>query len=580
MNWRHVMLLALAVFAAAAAPPVDAPARIVVFGTVERLPPGADPAWKIDDAAFDQGLAAVVAKAAGLPFRFAEFKTAPEVLAALEDGRIDVIPSLGRTPERIGRLLFSVRHTVATIAAFMRDDRQSPATWAELAALRISAVRDSSGYTFLREKQLDAHALLTETTEEALRAVFDGRVDACLSNQLVGVSVARQMRLEHQIVPAYVVPDFTVDFCMAVRRSDGELLQRLNDGIALAAERGDLQRHREKWQPVFESYWLARPDLRRWLAGGGAALLLVALLGWGWHRSRLRAEQRLTDEVSRQVEQRTRELAAANTQLRTSEEAVRRLNAELETHVARRTQELAARVSEVERLNAELEAFSYSVSHDLRAPLRNVAGFLELLRARLAERLDAESVRLMGVASAESARMGTLIDGLLKLSQAGRGELRSGPVALDELVAEVRAELAPEIPARRIEWRVAPLPRVRGDRALLRQVIANLVGNAVKFSRHREPAVIEIGAAAPGTGGAGDGTVTCFVRDNGAGFNPKYADKLFGVFQRLHSRRDFEGTGIGLANVKRIVTRHGGKVWAEGNIDKGATFYFNLRVSP
>jgi light-regulated signal transduction histidine kinase (bacteriophytochrome) len=260
---------------------------------------------------------------------------------------------------------------------------------------------------------------------------------------------------------------------------------------------------------------------------------------------------------------------------RTLRRRIEELNSGLEQRVAERTAALHTHVTQVEHLNQELEAFSYSVSHDLRAPLRNITGFLELLARRSAGRLDSESTRYLETVTREATRLGTLIDGLLELSRMSRTAMNFERVALDELVAEIQAEMRPAVAGRAIEWRVGALPAMEADRALLRQVVANLLGNAVKFTRHRAPAVIEIGTLAPP---AADGRVTIFVRDNGAGFNPKYADKLFGVFQRLHNQRDFEGTGIGLANVKRIIERHGGKVWAEGSVDKGATFYFNLRL--
>ncbi len=260
------------------------------------------------------------------------------------------------------------------------------------------------------------------------------------------------------------------------------------------------------------------------------------------------------------------------------EAVLHRANAELDERVRARTAELAGRVKEVEQLNAELEAFSYSVSHDLRSPLRNITGFLELLEQRTAGRLDAEEARYVKTVGREAARLRTLIDELLTFSRMGRAPVQPEPVALAELVDEVRAELRPALAGRAVEWRIGPLPAVRADRALIRLVLANLLGNAVKFTRPRDPAVITIGLSEVA---AGPGMVAICVRDNGVGFNPRYANKLFGVFQRLHNQRDFEGTGIGLANVQRIVSRHGGRVWAEGMVDKGAEFYFTLpRVSP
>ncbi len=283
-------------------------------------------------------------------------------------------------------------------------------------------------------------------------------------------------------------------------------------------------------------------------------------------------------------------------------EAIRQLNTELEQRVRDRTAELAKRVAEVEHLNAdlrtsqddlahaaarlqeansnllaanqELESFSYSVSHDLRAPLRNIAGFVELLRKRTTGHLDPEADRYFGIVGTEAVRMASLIDDLLTFSRIGRAELHFAPVQLAALVAEVQSELQSDLTGRQIEWRIQPLPPVLGDRTLLRQVVANLLANAVKFTRKRPLAVIEIGAE---TAPAGAELAVFYVRDNGAGFDPRYAAKLFGVFQRLHNPRDFEGTGIGLANVKRIVDRHGGRVWAEGVPDQGATFHFALR---
>jgi PAS domain S-box-containing protein len=799
----------------------DDPARAVVFGTVQRLTPRGAPVRQLDDAAFDQDLAELVAKAAGLPFRIVEFKNAPEVLAALENGAIDVIPSYARLPERVGKYLFTVRHTVSTAAVFMRKGDRPPTSLAEVAALRLAAARDSSASSYARRKNLLARTALVADTADALRAVASGRVAACLSNQLVGLSVAREIGLAREVVPVFTLPDSAVDFCMAVRLGDGELLTRLNDGLLLASERGDLQRHREKWLPVFESYWLSEAKVRRWLVLGGTGIALVALLTWRWYRYRLRTEHRLTEQVSRLVEERTRALKAANDQLRASEEifakafraspdaigivrqadgrfidvneavmrmfghpreavlgrsaadlglwvdpaqreamiaamraegrarewpmrfrradgttgdalisvervqiggeacfvsivrdtteqqaakealeaserkyrllfenltvgfalhevicdergqpidyrylevnpafekltgvaastllgktvkqvmpnteaywieafgrvattgepmayenysvelkrhydtwtfsprrgqfavvftdittrkqaeeTVLQLNRDLEKRVEERTAELARRVAEVEQLNQELESFSYSVSHDLRTPLRNITGFLELLTNRSAGRLDAEEVRYVETVSREATRLNTLIQALLEFSRVGRTALNFSPVPLDELVAEVRAELAELAAGREIEWRVGPLPVLSVDRTLLRLVFANLLANAVKFTRARQPAVIEVGALPSDTG---DGRTTFFVRDNGAGFNPSYAGKLFGVFQRLHNQRDFEGTGIGLANVKRIVERHGGRVWAEGKVDNGAVFYFNLNSSP
>jgi signal transduction histidine kinase len=243
--------------------------------------------------------------------------------------------------------------------------------------------------------------------------------------------------------------------------------------------------------------------------------------------------------------------------------------------LARAFDAMTARLQEAKRgmeaSNRELEAFSYSVSHDLRAPLRHVVGFVELLQQSAPEGLDERSRHYLQVISEAARKMGVLIDDLLAFSRVGRSEMSRSAVSLQRLVEEVVKELAPTAGGREVAWEIGVLPEVPGDEAMLRQVWRNLLGNALKFTRPRAPARISIGAEP-----AGPGEVELHVKDNGVGFDMQYSGKLFQVFQRLHPEAEFEGTGIGLAIVQRIVHRHGGRVRAEGVPGEGATFRFTL----
>jgi light-regulated signal transduction histidine kinase (bacteriophytochrome) len=233
-------------------------------------------------------------------------------------------------------------------------------------------------------------------------------------------------------------------------------------------------------------------------------------------------------------------------------------------------QELAKRAAELDTTNKDLESFAYSVSHDLRAPLRHQIGYSELLQKHASSLLDDKSRRYIQTILESAKRMGNLIDDLLAFSRVGRAETKKMLVSLEQLVKEVVAEFGQETKGRDIEWKIAALPVCYGDRSLLKLVVVNLVSNAVKFTRMRPRAEIEIGCVDRKS------EVEMFVRDNGVGFDTQYVNKLFGVFQRLHLAEQFEGTGIGLATVQRIIHRHGGKVRAEGAVDQGASFYFSL----
>jgi PAS domain S-box-containing protein len=235
----------------------------------------------------------------------------------------------------------------------------------------------------------------------------------------------------------------------------------------------------------------------------------------------------------------------------------------LEVMVGERTSELTA-------ANEELEAFNYSVSHDLLAPLRHISAFAQMLQQRLINHPDEKARRYVDIITSASIKAGSLVSDLLNFSRLGRAEMQKKRINLHSLVNEVVSEIPEELKDRKIRWEIGNLPEVLGDEALLKLVIFNLVSNAVKFTRSCSEADITIACMDEGD------KFTCSIADNGAGFDMKYAGKLFGVFQRLHPQDEFEGTGIGLANAQRIINRHGGRMWAEGAVGKGATFYFTL----
>jgi signal transduction histidine kinase len=243
---------------------------------------------------------------------------------------------------------------------------------------------------------------------------------------------------------------------------------------------------------------------------------------------------------------------------------------QVEMQIVELNADLQVRAAELAAVNKELEAFSYSVSHDLRAPLRHVSGFVDLLKKNVGASLDKKALHHLDCIATSAHQMGQLVDDLLQFSRMARAEMRFSRVDLGDLVAEVQGRLQHDLHGRKIEWKIGALPEVQGDRSMLRVVLTNLISNAVKYTRPRKPARIEIGCDANGK------EHVVFVRDNGVGFDMKYVGKLFGVFQRLHFEEEFEGTGIGLASARRILMRHGGRIWAEGQEDQGATFYFSL----
>jgi signal transduction histidine kinase len=324
----------------------------------------------------------------------------------------------------------------------------------------------------------------------------------------------------------------------------------------------------------------ARTALRLQVGGGIlAVLLMTGVLAVFLRESRVRLNaQRDLSKANAELEQRVLDrtaeikhvnelLIAENAERVAADAEIRHLNSVLEQRVLDRTAQLEA-------ANKELEAFSYSVSHDLRAPLRHIDGFSKILVEDYSARMDPDALHCVNRIQNAIRSMGLLVDDLLNLSRVSRKDVVPQSVSLGAVVKSALVDMEPDLEDRQIDWRIGPLPVVQGDSALLKQVFINLLSNAAKFTRQKNPAIIEIREQTI------DGDSVFMVRDNGVGFDMKYADKLFGVFQRLHTSDAFEGTGVGLATVQRIIHKHGGRVWAESEPDRGATFYFTLTGQP
>ena len=466
-------------------------------------------------------------RALGVDFRHVPIASWEEAPAKLRAGEVDLLTSLDVAGGEDGEYRFTPPYLGLQLAIFTRESMPYVGTVAELAGRRVATV---PGYGIAKHLAAEAPELdlaVVADVPEALRRLAAGSVEAFVGPLLIASHYLQAGGYGRIKVAGET--DFTYAPAFACR-PDWSLLA---DVLARAlADVGDDEKNAiaRKWTTVT---YEQRIDYRKLYKYAAGVLALLALFGW-WNR-RLAAEIRRRKQVE--------------ISLQKSQEALR-------------------------SANKELEAFSYSVSHDLRAPLRHVAGFVQLLQTKAQAQLDETGRRYLDVIAGAANKMGALIDDLLSFSRMGRAQMRLETVSLAALVDECRRELEPETRGRTLAWQVGELPDVTADRALLRQVVANLLGNAVKYTGKKPSARIEVTARRAG------GDVVVCVRDDGAGFDMKYADKLFGVFQRLHTEAEFEGTGIGLANVRRIVARHGGRTWAEAAVDQGAAFYFTLPVHP
>lgn len=475
------------------------------------------------------------------------------VRKGLEEGELDLVQGMFYSSEREKTYDFSPPQSVVAHTIAFRRGSPVPADLASLSGLSVLVMAGDVMEDLARETGLGSGLVPVGSQEEALRRLASGEHDCAL----VATVPALYWIEEHgwKNLRLGESPVLSAEYGYASPPGSSGLLSSMSEGLAAIRATGEYRAIRARWLGPYE----ARPALGTIVRYVLLAVLpLVALLAGSvlWSRS-----------LRSQVSERTRELSRKGELLEAEAEKVRLLNAELESRVFARTAELEAAVR-------EMDAFSYSVAHDLRAPVRAIDGFTAILLADHGHGLDEEGRRVLGRVRHGSRRMGQLIDDLLAFSRTSRTGMRTGPIDLDQVVRAVVADRAAEAVRAGVEIRTSPLPPATGDEGLVRVVVENLVSNAIKFSAGRPGATVEIGAV-PGEGGA-----AYFVRDNGVGFDPEFAHKLFGVFQRLHGPDEFEGTGIGLALVMRIVDRHGGHVRAEGRPGQGATFWFTLGGGP
>ncbi len=462
-------------------------------------------------------------QALGVSFVHVSIPSWRQAQAKLRDGEVDLLTSLNKASARRVDVEFTPPYQSLQTAIFTHETTPYVGQVAELKGMKVGTVAGYGLDLYLQSKVSGLQIERIYDLPTALRQLESGELDAVAGSLLVTSHYIQ--RGGHARIKVAGELDFVYQPAFAVRKDTRILEQILSKALAGIDDQEKTAIAR-KWMAVTYEKRIDYTKLYKYAAG------VLALLGLFlyWNR-RMAAEIRRR----RQVED----------SLRRSEEAL-----------------VGA--------NKDLEAFSYSVSHDLRAPLRHVSGFVQLLQTNASGKLDETGVRYLDVIGGAARKMGELIDDLLSFSRTGRAQMHLESVPLGPLVDECRRELEPETQGRAIEWVVGDLPDVQADRSLLRQVLANLLGNAVKYTGRRDAARIEVSARQE------DAEIVVCVSDNGAGFDMKYVDKLFGVFQRLHAETEFEGTGIGLANVRRIILRHGGRTWARGEPDRGAAFYFSL----
>jgi len=468
-----------------------------------------------------------------------------------KEGRVDIL-AIFLSEERDRFMDFAKPHAIVYYEIFTRKKSPKISTIGELSGREVIVQRSALMQDYLQQKYPAAKLILEETEADALRLLASGKHDGALVTRTGGRRAIQNYKLMNLTTTS--PPLLPKEYCFAVLEGNAELLKRINQGLLILKATGQYDKIYNKWfSDLLSGGFNIKLALRyaSWILVPAVLLMLFAL-SWSWFLKRKVAQK--TSDLRRELKERKK-----------AEEEIQRLNEELEQRVLERTSQLVA-------ANRELETFSYSVSHDLRAPLRHIAGFVDLLRQSAGQPLEEKSKEYMHVISDAAKKMDTMIDDILSFARIGKVEMKKTRVDLNQLVKDTLKEFNPDMEGRDITWKVKALPEVFGDAAMLKLVLGNLVGNALKYTRSIPETRIEIGCS------QSNNEYIFSIRDNGVGFDMRYGDKLFSIFQRLHRTEEFEGTGVGLANVSRIIQRHGGRIWAEGKVNEGATFFFSLPV--
>jgi len=545
-------------------------ARVITAAAEPDYPPFSMVNENGDPAGFAVELFHAAARAAGLTVRM-RVGIWSRIMTDLVEGRLDALPLVGRTPEREPLFDFTMPYLSLHGAVFVRRGTRDIHSLDDLKKMEIAVMKDDNAEELLRRYAISERIVTTHTFEEAFRQLAEGRHDAVVTQRIMGLNLLRSMGIDSIQVLDLQLPRFRQDFCFAVRKGDQALLDRLNEGLSIVIANDTYEDIRSNWfGPRHES----RDQMKRLVRTVIIIAVLIFIMAGGITILLLRREVRrrtgelryLKNQLELTVAERTEELRQKVTKLDRSKQAMLYMVEDLNFT----TKALKEERRKLQDSNNELEAFSYSVSHDLRAPLRAIDGYSRFLEEDYADRMDSEGQRFIETIRASANQMDRLISDLLNLSRTSRKEMSLMAVDMAALIRSMYNEVADDKEKRSFDFTVASMPRVHCDPNLIKQVWRNLIENALKYSSKSEKKEIFIDAVPKKK------EIVFSIRDSGQGFDERYKDKLFGVFQRLHGDEDFPGTGVGLAIVKRIVHRHGGRVWASGKVNEGATFFFTL----